>query len=152
MNQQSKKWPTPKKDEFEAYLRSRILRAPLVRNAESTSTDSRRLSASTRLPSLGVNLKKGANCKNRQRHWGTKHSIFTLSKRVQIIENQEAMESFAFPDRINPIRTEITQTYSKLYFFSLESFEDPLYVWDVFSNGKARINKSKTCCYSNLVG
>ena len=65
---------------------------------------------------------------------------------------QEAMESFAFPDRINPLSTEIPQTYSKLYFFPLESFEKPLYVWDVFSKGKAWINKSKTCFCSNLEG
>ena len=62
------------------------------------------------------------------------------------------MESFAFPDRINPIRTEITQTYSKLYFFSLESFEESLYAMDVFRKGKASMKKSKTCFYSNLVG
>ena len=31
------------------------------------------------------------------------------------------MESFAFPDKINSISTEIPQKYSKLLFFSLES-------------------------------
>ena len=31
------------------------------------------------------------------------------------------MESFAFPDKINSISTEIPQKCSKLYFFSLES-------------------------------
>ena len=53
------------------------------------------------------------------------------------------MESFAFPDKINSISTEIPQKCSKLYFFSLESFKDSLYVWDVFSKGKAWIKKAK---------
>ena len=52
------------------------------------------------------------------------------------------MESFAFPDKINSISSEIPQKCSKLYFFSLESL-DSLYFWDVFSKGKASIKKSK---------
>ena len=40
------------------------------------------------------------------------------------LDTQEAMDSFAFPDRINPISTEIPQMCSKLYSFSLESLDD----------------------------
>ena len=36
---------------------------------------------------------------------------------------QEAMESFAFPAKINSISAKIPQMWSKLYFFSLESLE-----------------------------
>ena len=38
------------------------------------------------------------------------------------------MESFAFPAKNNSINTEIPQKCSKLYYFSLESFEYSLYV------------------------
>ena len=38
-----------------------------------------------------------------------------------IISLQEAMESFAFPNKINLISTEIKQKCSKLQFFSQES-------------------------------
>ena len=55
------------------------------------------------------------------------------------------MESVAFPNKINSISTEISQKSSKLYIFSLESFEDFLYVWDVFSKAKTWIKNSKTC-------
>ena len=40
------------------------------------------------------------------------------------------MESFAFPPKINPISTEIPQKSSKLYYFSLESLEYSLYIWN----------------------
>ena len=39
----------------------------------------------------------------------------------KFIYAQVAMESFAFPNKINSISTEIPQKCSKLYFFSLES-------------------------------
>ena len=50
---------------------------------------------------------------------------------------QEAMESFAFPNVMNSIRSEILQKCSKLYFFSLESLEGSLKVCNDFSKGKA---------------
>ena len=65
---------------------------------------------------------------------------------------QEAKDSFAFPVKINSISIEIPLKDSKLYFFSLESFEESLYARDVFRKGKASMKKSKTCFYSNLVG
>ena len=51
--------------------------------------------------------------------------------------SQEAMESFAFPDKINSINTDIWRKCSKLFFFSLESFEYSLYILDWYSKGKA---------------
>ena len=67
----------------------------------------------------------------------SKNSVHLLSYNSYPYVPQEAMESFTFPYIINPISIDIPQTYSKLYLFSLESFEDPLYVWNVFSKGKA---------------
>ena len=62
------------------------------------------------------------------------------------------MEISAFPSKFNSISTDILPKCSKLHFFLLESLEDALCVWDVFSKGKAWIKKVKTCCYSNLLG
>ena len=48
---------------------------------------------------------------------------------TNLYTQQEAMESFAFPPKINPISTEIPQKSSKLYYFSLKSLEYSLYIW-----------------------
>ena len=60
----------------------------------------------------------------------------TTSIFLHLYKSQEARESFALADKINSISTEIPLKCSKLSFFSLESLEDSLYVWDVFSKGK----------------
>ena len=52
------------------------------------------------------------------------------------------MESLAFLDRINPISTEIPDLQQAV-FFSLESFEHPVYVWDVLSKGRNESIKAK---------
>ena len=60
--------------------------------------------------------------------------IFTASEGhllngAELFLTQEAMESFAFPDKIKSISTENPQKCSKLFFFSLELFEYSLYIW-----------------------
>ena len=60
----------------------------------------------------------------------------------QIIRLQEAMESFAFPDKINSIITEIPQKCSKLLFFSLESFKDSLYFGTFTQRGNEKNGKN----------
>ena len=59
------------------------------------------------------------------------------------------MESFAFPDKINSISTEIPQKCSKLLFFSLESFKDSLY-FGTFTQSERHESKNEE--RYNLVG
>ena len=54
---------------------------------------------------------------------------------------QEAMESFAFPEKNYSISTEIPQRGSKLFFLLLESFEYSLYILDWYAKGHIWIKK-----------
>ena len=58
------------------------------------------------------------------------------------------MESFAFPDIINLISTEIKQKCSKLQFFSLESLKMHSGLGNFFK-GEGMNNKNNMFCYSN---
>ena len=56
---------------------------------------------------------------------------------------QEAMESFAFPAKINSISTEIPQKCSKLYYFLLESLEYSLFIFELVLQREMHESKSQ---------
>ena len=70
----------------------------------------------------------------------------------QFIWTQEAMESFAFPAKINSISTEILRKCSKLYFFSLESLEYSFLCFGLVLKEKCINQKAKPHKPSSVVG
>ena len=69
-----------------------------------------------------------------------------------IYKVQEAVESFAFPAKINSISTEIPQKNSKLYYFSLESLERILPRFELILKEKCMNQKAKPHKQSLVVG
>ena len=70
----------------------------------------------------------------------------------EFIHIQEAMESFAFPAKINSISTEILRKCSKLYFFSLESLEYSFLCFGLVLKEKCINQKAKPHKPSLVVG